>query len=99
VEKMVVLYRQPEDVEAFEEAYARHIPLVEKVPGLVKATVTRFSRSLEGENFYLMAELFFPDKETFKSALRSPEMAAVGQDAHSFAAGLMTILLGSESGG
>ncbi len=96
MEKMVVLYRRPDDVEAFERAYAEHLKLVEKVPGLVKATVTRFTRTLEGEEFYLMAEMFFPDKDTLKTALRSPEMAAVGKDAHSFAAGLMTILLGTE---
>ncbi len=96
MEKMVVLYRKPDDVEAFERAYAEHLKLVEKIPGLARTTVTRFTRTLQGEEFYLMAEMFFPDKDTLRAALRSPEMAAVGKDAQAFAGGLMSILLGTE---
>lgn len=93
--KLVVLYKEPEDTEAFEEAYAKHIPLVDNVPGIVETRVTRFSRTLSGDGFYLMAEMVFEDKDAFKSGMRSPEMAEVGKDANSFAEGLMTMMIGA----
>ena len=94
--KLIVLYKQPEDVEAFEAEYAKHGAFVEKIPGLSAANITRFSKTLMGDGFYLMAELIFPDAETFKAAMKSPEMAETGKDANRFAAGLMTMVIGSE---
>jgi uncharacterized protein (TIGR02118 family) len=93
--KLVALYKQPEDVEAFEREYAHHVTLVEAIPGLESVALTRFSRTLAGDGFYLMAEMNFPDKDTFKAAMRSPEMGAVGEDIQRFAGHLMTLLIGS----
>ena len=94
--KLIVLYKQPEDTAAFDAEYAKHIPLVDKIPGLQSARITRFSKTLAGDGFYLMAELIFPDADTFNAAMKSPEMAATGKDANRFAAGLMTMMIGSE---
>ena len=58
--------------------------------------VTRFTRTLSGDGFYLMAEIAFADKDALKEAMRSPEMAAVGKDANAHAAGLMTMMYGEE---
>jgi hypothetical protein len=44
-----------------------------------------------------MAEIHFADRDSMKTGLRSPEMAAVTADANAHAAGLMTILLGEET--
>ena len=44
--KLVVLYKKPADVEAFEKHYREiHTPLVQKMPGLTKLEVTRFTGS------------------------------------------------------
>lgn len=93
--KLIALYSQPEDTEAFEAEYAEHIKLVDKIPGLQEARLTRFSRTLQGNGYYLMAEMIFPDKDTFKAAMKSPEMAATGADANRFAADILTLMIGN----
>ena len=95
--KLIVLYKQPADPAAFDRAYFNtHWPLVAKVPGLQRASVTRFTRSLSGEAFYMMAELYFADKDALKTAMKSPEMAAAGKNLNSFADGLASMLYGEE---
>jgi len=95
--KLIALYRQPADPAAFDQAYfSTHIPLINKVPGLQKTSVTRFIRSIMGENFYMMAEMEFIDKDTLKAGMKSSEMAAAGDNLNSFAAGLVTLLFGEE---
>jgi uncharacterized protein (TIGR02118 family) len=98
--KLVALYRQPPDPEAFEVAYFQtHLPLVQKVPGLKKAVVTRFTRSLTGDALYMMAEMYFADEDALKKGMKSEEMAAAGQNLNSFAEGLVTMFFGEEVGG
>jgi uncharacterized protein (TIGR02118 family) len=92
--KLIALYKHPEDVEAFEQEYAKHVKLVEQVPGLESVELTRLTKTLAGDGFYLMAEMRFPDADTFKSAMRSPEMAATGADINRFAGDLMTLMIG-----
>jgi len=95
--KLVALYKQPDDVEAFEEKYFNtHLPLLAKVPGLRKTVITRFSRTLMGEGPYLMAEMYFGDESSLKGAMKSPEMAAAGENLNSFAGGLVTLMFADE---
>ena len=95
MQKLIVLYTQPDDVEAFEAAYTAHLQLVQAIPGLAQTRLSRFNRTLQGDGFYLMAEMLFADKDTLKAAMRSGEMAAVGQDAQQFA-NLKVMMLGEE---
>lgn len=97
--KLVVLYSQPEDPDAFDQAYDHHKTLVAQIPGMSEARITRFTRTLAGDGFYLMAEMIFPDKEALKAAMRSQEMAAVGDDVQTFGAHLMTMMYGEEEPG
>ncbi|GAC1360484.1 MAG: EthD family reductase [Ktedonobacteraceae bacterium] len=81
----IVLYKEPADKEQFDAYYfEKHIPLVQKVPGLLKAEVQRFT----GKNapYYLMATLYFNGKEERKAALSSPEGQAMNADVVNFAA-------------
>ncbi len=92
--KLVALYRQPADVEAFDEHYFHeHSPLMEAVPGYERIEISRVTRTVMGDkDVYLMFEMWFPDKETMKNALKSPENAAAGKDLMGFAGELVTIL-------
>lgn len=93
--KLVALYKQPEDIISFEESYFNtHIPLIHKVPGLLEIKFTHFTRTLVGDTFYMMAEMYFQDMETLKAGLRSPEMAAAGENLDSFAKGQYTLMFG-----
>ncbi|ACV57854.1 EthD family reductase [Alicyclobacillus acidocaldarius] len=95
--KLIALYKKPADVEAFEAHYREvHLPLVQKVPGLVRAEVTRIkSDAMGGEApYYLMAEMYFENEETFKQAMKSPENKAAAKDVMSFAGDIVTMMVG-----
>ena len=96
--KLVALHKQPTDPAAFDNSYYEsHLPLIRKVPGLQKTMITRFTHSLSGENYYLMAELYFADEAALKTAMKSPEMAAAGENLDSFAKGQYSLFFAEES--
>ncbi len=95
--KLIALYKHPPDPSAFEQAYFdTHLPLIARLPGLKKTVITRLTRTLMGEAYYLMAEMYFEDVNALKNAMKSPEMAAAGENLNSFAAGLVTLHFGEE---
>ncbi|HLE50624.1 MAG TPA: EthD family reductase [Anaerolineales bacterium] len=96
--KLIALYKESPDPAAFEEAYFNtHLPLIAKAPGLQRTVITRIRRTLVGDGYYLMAEMYFQDAESFKAAMKSPEMATAGDNLNTFAAGLVTLMYGDES--
>lgn len=93
--KLVALYKKPADVEAFEEHYANvHLPLIEKVPHVVKTSLTRFWGVAGGGEppYYLMYEMYFEDRDKLDAAMRSPENRAAGRDLMSFARDIVTVM-------
>ena len=96
MKKLIALYKAPADAEAFMRHYREtHLPLVQRVPGLVKTELTLIERTLMGEpGNYLLAEMYYADEDSFRAAMKSPENAATGADLANFAAGLVTIMTG-----
>jgi len=97
--KLVALYAQPVDSEAFDKAYFEtHVPLVEKMPGLRKCEVTKLKSNLMGTNmpYYMIAELTFDSSEALHAALSSPEGKAAGANLMGFASTLVTLLNGED---
>ena len=94
--KLIALYRRPSDKTDFDMHYdAIHVPLVKKYPGLRKLEVTRITGAPIGETkFYLIAEMYFDDKDAMDRALASPEGKAVTRDIISFAADIITVFHG-----
>ena len=93
--KLIALYKKPEDVEAFLKHYNEvHVPLVEKIPGLTSVTVNHCTGNpMGGEpKYFMIVEMAYPDAETFKTAMRSPENMATGKDVMTFAKGLVTLV-------
>lgn len=82
--RVTIQYAVPSDPEAFDERYfARHLPLVEPIPGLQGFSWSK-PRPMGGEpTVYLVAQLDFADEAAMRTALSSPEMAAAGDDARS----------------
>ena len=82
--KLMVFYKAPPDPETFDKYYfSTHIPLVQKMPGLVNLEASRFT----GENppYYLLATLYFNSREEREASLRSPEGQAASADLPNFA--------------
>jgi len=84
--KMIALYTEPTDREAFDSHYfGTHIPLVNKIPGLVKTEVNRVTGAASGPApYYLMVSLYFNSKEEMDTALATPEGRATGKDLRNF---------------
>jgi uncharacterized protein (TIGR02118 family) len=98
--KLMALYKIPADEAAFFAHYnAVHLPLVDKIPGLVRTEVTKIDRTLMGdEGNFLLAELYFADADSFRKAMKSDENGAVGADAVAFAPGILTVMTGHTLG-
>lgn len=84
--RLTIDYSAPADVEVFEAHYRDvHVPLVNGLPGL-RRFVTSHPQGLGGAAPYLVAELWFDDADTFRAAMKSPEMAATATDADALCA-------------
>lgn len=93
--KLIALYRQPENAEAFEQRYwNEHVPLAEKIPGLRRMEVTKFDKNLMGGEtpYYMMAELVFDSAEDLKAGMASEEGKAAGANIMSFAGPILTMV-------
>ena len=81
--KLVVLYTQPDDPEAFDEHYlSRHAPLVDRIPGLERWESARFLAATDGGEltYHRMAELYFTDEDAMRAALAPDEARASRED-------------------
>ena len=94
--KLIVIYDQPEDAEAFFKHYEQvHTPLVKKTPGLQKLVLNQIVGDVFGGSapYIAIAEMDYPDQKTFEAAMRSPENQAVAADLISFAEGKVKVLV------
>jgi uncharacterized protein (TIGR02118 family) len=98
--KLLAMYKQPDDLDVFLKHYQDvHLPLVIKIPGLQKAVVNRIDKNLMGgpPPYFMIAELHFADQTAFEAAMASPENRAAGKDVMTFAKGLVTMVVATES--
>lgn len=97
--KLIALYKKPEDIDAFMKHFNDvHEPLVRKIPGLADVIVNRVTGApMGGEpEFFMIVEMRYPDADTFRSAMKSPENMATGKDVMSFAKGLVTLVTATD---
>ena len=81
--KLIAIYKEPVDVEAFEKHYfGTHIPLAKKMPGFRKYEVStgRISVLAGPSDVYLIGAVYFDDLEAMQKAFASPEGRACAAD-------------------
>lgn len=86
--RMVVIYKKPADVKAFERHYFEtHIPLAKKIPGVRKYEVSRGPITvLAGPtDVHLIGTLYFDDFDAMKKGFASPEGQSAGADRRIYA--------------
>ena len=96
--KLTVTYETPPDPAAFDAHYlGTHMPLCDKLPGIKRAEVTRFTAGLDGSppEHYLRTDLVFDTKEAMMAALGSPEGQAVVADVANLQGATTTTSLGT----
>jgi uncharacterized protein (TIGR02118 family) len=84
--QFTVLYRRPDDPEAFDQHYREvHVPLTWKFPGLRRMTLAKPLPEDEAFNeIYMISTMYWDDLESLQAALKSPARAAAWEDANSF---------------
>ena len=88
--RLVVMYKTPKDIGAFDAYYFEtHAPLAKKIPGLRKYEVSRGAvvTPSGASPFHLVAILHFDDMAALKQALGTPEGRATAGDVRNFATG------------
>jgi uncharacterized protein (TIGR02118 family) len=81
--KLVVMYTQPADPAGFDDHYfGVHMPLVAKLPGLLRAETGKVTAALDGveQTYYRITELYFADQASMEAALGSPEGGETAKD-------------------
>ena len=94
--KSVAMYKTPSDLEMFEKHYfEKHMPLVEKIPGLIRSEVSKL-KVLPGteSQYFMMAEMYYDDMDAFNAAMGSPEGKASARDLVNFAKDNVDFFLG-----
>ena len=86
--RMVVIYRTPKNVEAFNRHYFEiHVPLAKKIPGLRKYEISNGPIATPGRSsdIHLIGTLHFDDLAAIERAFASAEGQAAGADRRLFA--------------
>jgi uncharacterized protein (TIGR02118 family) len=80
--RFLALYETPADPEAFDRHYQQvHIPLLRRLPGLRRYSVSRDVTTLHGTPYYLVTELEWDTMGELRAAFGSPEGQATAADA------------------
>lgn len=94
--KLLVLYPEPTDRAEFIAYYERtHLPLAKQLPGLrAWRYTTDIAPQADGSPapYFALFEAEFDDVEAFRTAMSSPEGAAVGADVPNYATGGAIVL-------
>ena len=86
--RMLVIYRTPEDVEAFDRHYfGIHVPLAKTLPGLRRYEISDgvVATPAGASGTYRIGTLHFDDLAAIGKAFASPEGRAAGADRQLFA--------------
>jgi uncharacterized protein (TIGR02118 family) len=94
--KLIAMYKTPSDIEEFEKHYFEvHMPLIEKMPGLLKSEVSKLT-PMPGQEikYHMMAEMYFENMDSLNESMASPEGKAAGKDLMSFAKDYVIMMFG-----
>lgn len=79
--KFMILFRQPEDVDEFENVYQDFLALVERMPHILRRQVVHVTGSPQGApEHYRILELYFESHEIGYEALLTPSGQEAGNE-------------------
>jgi uncharacterized protein (TIGR02118 family) len=99
VVRLVALYSQPEDTDAFDAHYRDvHAPIVARYPNLVSVRLTK-ADGIGGRPpaFYLMAEMSFATRADLDEALASDAGRESGRDLRNFAGAGVSLFIADDA--
>lgn len=92
--KLIIFFRKPKDLTAFEDHFSSvHVPLIAKMPGIKRTSVTRAIGAPRGEPlFHLIHEVYFDDLQACNFALNTPEGREAGADLMLWGKDIVTLM-------
>ncbi len=93
--KLVVLYKRPKDIAAFNKYYfATHVLIAKKIPGLRRYDVSQgpIATPAGPSDLHLVATLHFDNMAAIQAAFASQEGKAAAADVAKFATGGVDML-------
>lgn len=92
--KITVIYDNPTDPEAFEEAYGAQLPLAKALPGLQRIETAKVWPKEDGTPTpaYRVIDLYFVDYDAASAAVTTAEAAALFPSIFALATGGVRIL-------
>ena len=96
--KLVALYKKPANSAEFDELYFKeHVPLVNKIPGLRRAEISKITGTPQGESeYYMVAEMYFDNMDELNAGMSSAEGKAAGKHIMSFAKDIIYMMFAQE---
>lgn len=93
VVKLVLLFKHPRDEDAFEEGYVRTLPLLEKMPGILRRQAnTVLGGPFGASPYYRILEFYFDSYEIMDAAMTSPQGAAAGRALMEYAGNIVDLI-------
>lgn len=92
--KLVILFKKPTNVEAFEERWGnKFMPLAEAMKGIRKVTVSTITGGPDGDaGYYKIHELYFDSQQALFDALQSRAGKLAGYALNDIAGDIATVL-------
>lgn len=98
--KIIVIYPQPRDMDAFERAYNdEHLPLAGRIfqaAGATKAVFTKVTASTGAPAFHRIAEIHFPSTELLQACAAGPGQEALAHALKISSGGAPVVLIAEE---
>lgn len=86
--KFSVMFRQPDDIDNFENTYNDFLALVERMPDIERRQVVHVLGSPQGQApYYRLLELYYADEMALRTALMSTAGQEAGNELGRFTAG------------
>lgn len=93
--QLLILLPLSVDMKAFDQGWPDFLKAAEKMPGLVRESVTQIDRCIYGQNFLRRIYSFsFIDQSSLEQALLSPPGEKAGEILHQLTGGNLILLSG-----
>jgi hypothetical protein len=93
--QLILIIPTSVDLQNFDQGWPYFLEAAEKMPGLVKESLTRIDRCLYGEGSITRIYTFsFPDQDTMTAALTSKSGEIAGQIIHALTGGKVILMTG-----
>lgn len=100
--KVIAVYKVPTDdakkAQMDEHFKTVHTPICLRIPGIKEVRMNKiFGGPTGASNLHMIVDMVFENKDSWKAAMKTPEMMESGKDAMKFAGDLVSVHFAEET--